>query len=195
MNDWLAADPEAVAEHLARVLTRNDAVVAMPGGRTPVPILNVLSRLEVSGSVWPTDDRLVPFDHPASNFGMLAGALPTLRVVALEEGASVPRFDLVWLGMGADGHVASVFPNAMHDLVAGATVRRTRPDPLPPEAPFDRLTLTIEALANTAQAILVIAGAEKRRVLDAALAGASDLPISRFVAMLRAPLTVYWNEA
>lgn len=195
MSDWRASDPAAIADHLAGVLARPVAVVAMPGGRTPVPILDVLARRDVSGTVWPTDDRIVPGHHPASNHGMLARALPELNVVALHEGASVPRFDLVWLGMGADGHVASVFPNALDDLVTGLTVRRMRPDPLPPEAPFDRLTLTIEALANTAQAILVISGADKRRVLDAALAGSSDLPISKFVAVLSVPLTIYWSEA
>lgn len=194
MNDWLAADPEAVAEHLARVLTRNDAVVAMPGGRTPVPILSALAEWNVSGTVWPTDDRIVPRDHPASNVGLLSRALPELDVVPLNEGLATPCFDLVWLGMGADGHVASIFPNMLDDLMEGK-VARVRPDPLPPEAPFDRLTLTIEALANTAEAILVIAGASKGRLLEAALSGDGDLPISRFIEELSVPLTIYWNEA
>lgn len=195
MSEWRAADPEAIADHLARVLAWAEAIVAMPGGRTPVPILDVLARRDASGSVWPTDDRIVPDHHPASNHGMLARALPKLNVVDLSEGASVPRFDLVWIGMGADGHVASVFPNAMVDLVEGQLVKHMRPDPLPPEAPFDRLTLTIEALANTKQAILVGAGADKKRVLDDALAGRSNLPISRFIDALSVPLTIYWSKA
>lgn len=195
MNDWLPAEPERIADHIARALSAPKAVVAMPGGRTPLPILQVLARRDVSGTVWPTDDRIVPYDHAASNYGMLHRALPKLEIVALLEGETAPRFDLVWIGMGADGHVASIFPNAVDNLVAGRTIRRMRPDPLPPEGPFERLTLTIEALANTTQAILVISGAEKRRVLDAALAGAGDLPISRFIRALSAPLTVYWSEA
>lgn len=195
MNDWLPAEPAAIADHLARVLAAAGAIVAMPGGRTPLPILDVLARPDMSGTVWPTDDRIVPHGHPASNYGMLRRALPTLKVVALREGETVPRFDLVWIGMGADGHIASVFPNAVDGLVAGRTVRRMRPDPLPPEAPFDRLTLTIEALANTGQAVLVISGAVKARVLRSALAGDTDLPISRYLAALKAPTTVYWSEA
>ncbi len=195
MIDWRPADADAIADRLAGVLTRSDAVVAMPGGRTPLPILKVLAARDVSGTVWPTDDRIVPPDHPASNVGMLSRALPELNVIPLHEGARAPRFDLVWIGKGADGHVASIFPNAMDELLAGRDVVRTRPEPLPPEAPFERLALTIASLADTDAAILVIAGADKKRVLDAALAGQTDLPISRFVAKLSAPLTIYWNEA
>lgn len=196
MNDWRPADPEDVADRLANVLTRADAVVAVPGGRTPLPIFEALAHRDVRGTVWLVDDRIVPHDHAASNFGLLSRALgdTSLSLVPLEEGASVPRFDLVWLGMGADGHVASIFPNALDALVAGRTVVRTRPDPLPPEAPFERLTLTIEALANTEAAILVITGNDKRRVLEDALAGTRDLPISRYIKALSAPLTVYWSE-
>lgn len=198
MNEivWRDADPDAVADHLARVLARAQAIVAMPGGKTPVPILEALARRDVAGIVWLVDDRIVPHDHPASNHGLLARALAGTGLVLaeLKEGASVPRFDLVWLGMGADGHVASIFPNALDELTHGRNVMRTRPDPLPPEAPFDRLTLTIEALADTAEAILVITGRDKRHVLEQALEGASDLPISRVMTTLSATLTVYWSE-
>lgn len=195
MSDWRPVDPEAVADHLAQVLNSAQAIVAAPGGKTPLPILEALARRDVSGTVWLVDDRIVPHDHPASNYGLLSRTLAgtELALVALEDGASVPHFDLVWLGMGADGHIASIFPNAMNDLAQGRTVVRTRPDPLPLEAPFDRLTLTLEALADTSEAILVISGEPKRRVLEEALEGLSDLPISRFVARLTAPLTVYWN--
>lgn len=197
MNEWRPADPEDIADRLAGVLTRANAVVAVPGGRTPLPILQALARRDVQGTIWLVDDRIVPHAHPASNFGLLSRALANtgLSLAALDEGASVPRFDLVWLGMGADGHIASIFPNALDSLVMGRAVVRTRTDPLPPEAPFERLTLTIEALADTDQAILVITGRDKRRVLEDALAGTSDLPISRFIEALSAPLTVYWSEA
>ena len=197
MNDWRPADPEVIADRLAAVLTPTDAVIAVPGGRTPQPVFEALARREVQGTVWLVDDRIVPHDHPASNFGLLSRALggSGLALVPLEESESVPRFDLVWLGMGADGHIASIFPNALDALITGRTVLRTRPDPLPTEAPFERLTLTIEALANTQAAILVITGRDKRRVLEEALEGRSDLPISRFIKALSAPLTVYWSEA
>ena len=63
------------------------------------------------------------------------------------------------------------------------------PDPLPPEAPFPRLTLTLAALANADAVIVVARGAAKRRVLDAALAGA-DLPVARLFGV--APVALYW---
>src|SRR3546814_1307338 len=96
--------------------------------------------------------------------------------------------------MGNDGHIASVFPNAMQALSTGTKVQRTTPDPLPPEAPFERLTLTLPALANAGEIILVARGAEKRRVLDAAIAGTSDLPVARLLSMAQGPVTIFWSE-
>jgi len=192
--EWQSADPETIADRLAHVLGREGAILALPGGRTPIPVYEALAgRGRADGTIWPTDDRIVAHDHPASNYGTLRRSLAGMNVVALHEGARVPHFDLVWIGMGADGHVASIFPNALDGLVTGRDVVRTRPDPLPPEAPFDRLTLTMDSLVDTNEAMLVITGADKRRVFEAALAGDDRLPISRFVAKLSAPLTVYWS--
>jgi hypothetical protein len=82
----------------------------------------------------------------------------------LTEQAVPPHFALSWLGMGADGHVASLFPNTDPRIDDPAPVRRITPDPLPPEAPFDRLTLTLPALLSSDALVFVIRGAEKRRL-------------------------------
>ena len=192
-------DAEAVADRVASVIARPGAkTIAVPGGRTPVPILEALAarRLNWTGTeVWPTDDRVVPADHPASNFGMLrqtlGGTGAALR--PLDPDARPSRFDLVWLGMGEDGHVASVFPNVCDVIPVAPAVAEVTPDPLPPEAPFARLTLTLGALADCDAMILVVSGARKRALIKDALAGRSDLPIARLLRILSAPPTIHWT--
>ena len=196
------ADEAAIAAHIARLLEQNLAgasrpvAICLPGGSTPFPILAELAQLMPDWSgieVWPGDDRIVPEDHPASNTGKLRALLEPLgaRVVALEEGASPPHFALVWLGMGADGHIASLFPNTDPQVGDPVPVRRLTPDPLPPEAPFDRLTLTIPALLDSDALMFVIRGEDKRAVFDGAVAGAHDLPVARLLGATPQPVTCF----
>lgn len=197
------AGPGAVADWLERRLRDAllaQAAICVPGGATPFPIFESLVGRDLAFgrlAVWPNDDRIVPEDHEASNTGKIralfepAGA----EVVALTEAARPPHFALTWLGMGADGHIASLFPNTDPQVDDSQMVRRLTPDPLPPHAPFDRITLTIPALLDT-QAILFTLGgaADKRAVFDAAARGENDLPIARLLGAARArgiPVTVF----
>lgn len=204
MNEVIWAgrtDSDAVADHIAAVIERNAKVsLAVPGGRTPAPILETLARRPLPWAnveISLTDDRLVPADHPASNFGLLSRSLAgtAARLMPLAEGPAPGPFDLAWIGMGADGHIASIFPSALDRLGSGRAVVRTLPNPLPREAPFERLTLTLPALADSRELILVLRGADKRAVLDAALAGENDLPIARLLSDPRGPITIFWSEA
>ncbi|PTQ10871.1 6-phosphogluconolactonase [Sphingomonas oleivorans] len=197
---WAAhADAEAVADRIASVLSRpGPRSIAVPGGRTPIPIFDLLRRQPLpwgKATVTLTDDRIVPHDHPASNFGLLSQALDATpaHLVPLSEGMALSRFDLVWLGMGADGHIASIFPGS-NLPESPATVLRTLPDPLPPEAPFERLTLSQSALLDTDELILVLRGADKRAVLEAAIAGENDLPIARLIRAATSPITIFWSR-
>lgn len=195
------ADPGAVADHLAGVIARPGVSrLAVPGGTTPIPILRCLGRRDLDrakAEITLTDDRLVPHDHPASNFGLLHRSLDgaSLQVEPLEPGDRPGRFDLVWVGMGQDGHVASIFPNEADRLQEGRQAVRTMPDPLPPEAPYERVTLPIAALTDTEEMILVIRGAEKRALLESALRRDHNLPIAMLLERLSAPLTIYWSDA
>lgn len=186
------ADAEEIADWIGkhvRVATAESSdrcALAVPGGSTPFPIFERLVTHELEFErldIWPGDDRAVPEDHPASNTGKIRALFePTgALVVALNTAAVPPHFALVWLGMGADGHIASLFPNTDPRPDDSEAIRRLTPDPLPPEAPFDRVTLTIPALLETAQLMFVIRGEEKRAVFDAALAGDHDLPIARLL--------------
>lgn len=196
---WAADGSDAsVAAHVAAIVARGPATFAMPGGATPLPIFANLAGRNLPWeqvTIWPTDERRVPATHRASNLKALQAAFGNTgaRLVALSEGAMPPRFDLVWLGMGADGHVASLFPNTDPSADAAPGVIRVMPEPLPPEAPFERLTLTLAALANTAEVILVVRGDAKRTLLEAAAAGENDLPVGRLLAL--APATVFWSPA
>ena len=62
---------------------------------------------------------------------------------------------------------------------------------MPPEAPFDRLSLTIQALLDRDALLFVIRGADKRALFEAALVGASDLPVSRLLAARRQGVTCF----
>lgn len=196
------ADDAAVAAWLERTLAdaldagSGPVAITIPGGSTPFPILARLDADKVDWKrivVWPGDDRDVPEDHPASNVGRIRAALEPLgaRVVALADDAVPPHFALTWLGMGADGHIASLFPNTDPKADDAQAVRRLIPDPLPPEAPFARLSLTIPALLDSDALVFVIRGADKRAVFDAAVAGDSDLPVARLLKAACQPVTCF----
>ena len=189
---------EWVHDRLQRALGAGDAPVAItvPGGSTPFPILERLAAMDLDWrrvTVWPGDDRQVPEDHPASNTGKIRALLePTgAEVVALTVMEQVPHFALAWLGMGADGHIASLFPNTDPRADDGQRIRTLTPDPLPPEAPFDRITLTIPALLDSDELVFVVRGGEKRALFEAAARGENDLPIARLLAAADQPVTCF----
>lgn len=175
--------------------------VTLPGGSTPFPIIR--AAIEQGGvvwndrAIWPNDDRIVPEDHEASNTGKLRALLEPegARIVPLTEDAAPPHFRLTWLGMGPDGHIASLFPNTDPQIDDPQAVRRLTPDPLPAHAPFDRITLTIPALANTDAILFTLSGAaDKRAVFEAALRGEHDCPVARLLrsaAERHVPVTVF----
>ena len=171
-------------------------VISVPGGSSPFPILIELAKLDLNFSrltVWPGDDRIVPEDHPASNVGRIRPILEPLGVciVTLVEGQVPPPFALTWLGMGEDGHIASLFPNTNPNPHDQMKLRRLSPDPLPPEAPFDRLTLTIPALVGCEQLMFVVRGEGKRSLFQAAARGENDLPVARLLLATAAPVTCF----
>ncbi|XUU60913.1 6-phosphogluconolactonase [Erythrobacter sp. HA6-11] len=190
----LRAKPREVADWLESRLSQalgesSDAPVAIcvPGGSTPFPIMEELVQRNLDFArlhVWPGDDRVVPEDHEASNTGKIRALFEPVgaHVHALSEDSKPPRFAVSWLGMGADGHIASLFPNTDPQVDDPQSVRRLTPDPLPPHAPFDRITLTIPALVDADSVLFTLGGAEdKWEVFDAALKRKHDLPIARFL--------------
>jgi 6-phosphogluconolactonase len=183
---------------LARALDRQreQIAISVPGGSTPFPIFAELVAMPLDWrriTVWTGDDRIVAESHPASNIGRIRALFAPLgaEVVALEEHAQPPHFALVWLGMGEDGHVASLFPNTDPQLDEPPVVKRITPDPLPPEAPFDRLTMTLASLLDSEELMFVIRGTTKRALFEAAAAGANDLPVARLLGAAHQPVTCF----
>lgn len=197
-----SAPADAISAWLAaRLAAAGGGALTIPGGSTPFPILEALI---AAGSVdwrafdvWPNDDRLVAEDHEASNTGRIRKLLAPLgaRIVALDEALTPPHFALTWLGMGTDGHIASLFPNTDPRADDPRRIIRITPDPLPAHAPFDRITLTIPALVDSDAIVFTLGGAaDKRAVLEAARRGENDLPIARLLVAARArglPVTVF----
>ena len=200
------------------LLERGSALLALSGGSSPFPIYEKLSRSGIGWekvSIIPADDRIVDEDSELSNIAALrrvfgatgANIMPLFETAGNEAQAAVEArgiadklgfpLDLVWLGMGNDGHFASVFPGPDYDSAfkppAQAKAVRVRPDPLPPEAPVSRISLSVPCISNARNIVMVIAGAEKRAVLDRAVeeGEASGLPIARFLAQLDKTLIVY----
>jgi 6-phosphogluconolactonase len=183
------------------------ALIALPGGKTPVAALEKLAAQKRNWkdvTIIPTDDRLVEVTSPLSNVAMLAKIfLPRgARVIPLTSEKAVDHKaagraadarlqdlpwppDLVWLGMGADGHTASIFPGPdLDEALNGPKERRAlgvMPDPLPPEAPVARVTLSKAALLSARTLLITISGADKKDVLERAISEgvASPLPIGR----------------
>lgn len=180
----LSADPGPVA-------------ITVPGGSTPFPVMELLAQRDLDWQrivILPGDDRVVPADHQASNEGRIRAIFEPVgaEVAALTVMEQVPGFALAWLGMGADGHIASLFANTDPRADAPEPIVRLTPDPLPPEAPFDRVSLTMPSLLSSREILFTLGGnADKRAVFDAAMAGEHDLPVARFLSAASQKVTCF----
>jgi 6-phosphogluconolactonase len=151
------------------------------------------------------DERSVPPDHPESNFGVAYGLLISqlpgvrpdrvhrmpaeasdldaaalsyeseLRLAFRARGDAPPAFDLVWLGMGPDGHTASLFPGS----TAVDETERWVVGTWAPQPQTWRMTLTFPVLQAARAVIFAVEGANKADAVAAVRAGGSDLPAAR----------------
>ena len=215
LDDVNALTDEAarrVAESMrAAVAARGRFVIALSGGSTPKALHARLVAMGADALPWAQttvafgDERCVPPDDAASNYGMARDSLlahvpvPEAHVLRMEGerepadaaaryeallrglaaqhalGPDEPLFDLVLLGMGTDGHTASLFPGtpAVDEMARWVVPGRA------PVVPHDRITLTFPALARAREILLLVAGADKRPATTRVLGGDDTLPVAR----------------
>lgn len=217
MADAVAGDIGFIVE--SAIEARNEALLALPGGSTPLPIFARLAEAKLPWkrvTIVPGDERLVPMDNELSNVRSIARAfLPAgARVIPITADIADYKLagnsadarlqdlrwppDLVWLGMGSDGHTASIFNGPdMDDALNAPKARRAvgvMPEPLPADAPVPRVTLTRSAILSARTILITIKGDEKRALLEQAIeAGhSSKLPIGRVLAEAEQPIDIHW---
>ena len=189
------------------VAIRGTASLVATGGRSPGPVYDRLSLADLDWSrvtVTLSDDRCVGEEHPDSNARLvrtrlLQGCAAAARFLPLwpapEAAALQPLlpFDVVMLGMGEDGHIASLIPGDP-DLEDGlSTNERLRHVPAGlGNPPLARITLTLTAILNSRAIFLLIAGEPKREVISRAMAG-EDLPVSRLIRQAGDRLRIFWT--
>ena len=216
---------EAVAGDVAFIIesaidARGSAVIALAGGKTPIPILQKLAEAKLNWknvTIIPTDERIVALDDPLCNVAMLAkiflpkGArvVPIIsdkaadyKLAGTAASSRISDFhwplDLIWLGVGEDGHTASIFngPDLEGALNAPAELKAVgvMPDPLPPEAPVARVTLTRASIQSAKSIVIVLTGDNKRALLEQAIkdGDSSPLPVGRVLAGLETPVDIHW---
>lgn len=203
----------------AGVAARGTASLALSGGTTPVGLYEALSHLDLPWSqvqLTLTDERWVPVDDPASNEAMvrrtlLRGPAAAARFTGLKCNTESPEdaevlidralrtlaqpFDLVLLGMGDDAHTASLFPGgvgleAAMDMTGPLKARAVHPAI---EGPA-RLSLSLPALLQSRQMILLLKGASKWAVYQDALNDGPVLeaPVRGILHQDQVPVAVYW---
>ncbi len=195
---------------------RGSATLIVSGGSTPAPFFTALSQINIpwnAVTVTLADERWVAVDDELSNEKLvretlLVNAAASAQFLSMyndagsaEEGwqqcddalREMPNpYDVVVLGMGGDGHTASLFPDTegLTDACNPATEKLCWPM-RPAHITEARMSLTLAALLDSRQLILHITGEDKRRVFEQAVAS-ENLPIASVIEAAKAKLQLYW---
>ena len=204
----------------ASIETQGSASLVVSGGRTPMGFFHLLSQQALDWSkvtVLLADERWVDANHADSNEklvreNLLINKASQASYLALKNTANqavggeaecaqaladLGTFSVVILGMGDDGHTASLFPGS-DALAAGLDMNSGRDciAVTPHHAPHQRMSLTLPRLLNSQQIVIHISGASKQQVLSQAEAGGDvmELPIRSILQQQQTPLAIYWAK-
>jgi 6-phosphogluconolactonase len=212
---------EIIANLEAGVDARRAASFVVSGGTTPGPLFDTLARREAPWdcvTVTLSDERWVPQTSDASNEKLIRSRLlrdkaSSAHLVPMKTDqvhphdaesavsaaiSAMPRpFDVTLLGMGDDGHTASLFPgadglDAALDTQSPLLVRGIHPAKL--DSTGERMTLTLRAILDSRLVILLIRGDTKLQTLDTAFAGndVHEMPVRAVLQQSGTPVQVYW---
>lgn len=209
----------SIAQLLATAINkRGGASLAVSGGSTPVLMFEALSRVDLAWDkvvVSLVDERWVDVADKDSNENLVrrhllknkaAAAFIGMKTAAATASEAEKEcnnrlkllpmpYDVMVLGMGDDGHTASLFPGAEKlplavDMASGHACMAI----VPKAAPHERMTLTLPAILNAREIIILISGTEKREVYEKALGDGppEEMPIRYILRQDKVPVTVYW---
>ena len=188
---------ERILESARHAISRHGVFrIVLAGGTTPEAVYRQLAGVTTDWSRWQVyfgDERCLPAGHPERNSTMASArwlgrvALPAanIHVINAEAGAEAAAqayipfieqarpFDMVLLGMGEDGHTASLFPGQAH--AADTPVLAVHDAPKPPA---ERVSLGVAALNDTAEVLVMVSGVGKHAAVQRWKRG-EDLPIAR----------------
>jgi 6-phosphogluconolactonase len=206
-TEFAAGAASLIADKIRNAIgERESCRIALSGGSTPVAVYRQLARPGILPKdawnridVWSTDERMVPPDHPDSNYGMihrellsrvpiLSNNIHRIRGEERPESAAesygnevrgIPRmeFELIVLGVGTDGHTASLFP-PLPDLPVSS------PPAMVVDAPdgkYRRVTLSLDIINRAWEILILVTGSSKAEIVERILSKgtpARDLPAS-----------------
>lgn len=224
-QDMVAAlEMECVAALNQAIEARGEATFMVSGGSTPEPLYKSLSKVDLdweSVYIALVDERWVNFEHEKSNEAftvkyLIQNKAAVANVVGMKNTADTAQegladceaayqqlaqpFDMTILGMGSDGHTASLFPHAngleaalnpdSTELCAAIIAHESEVT----GAITERMTLSLAGLLCSKTLVLLITGDEKLAVLRKAQAGTevAEMPIRAVLQQDRVPVVVYW---
>ena len=184
---------------------RGEGRLVVSGGSTPIPLFRQLAQTTFDWervAITLADERLVAPEHPRCNASMvsrelLQGKAAAAQLLGLREAAALwdqqPFADITLLGMGNDGHTASLFPDApeLENALSGGDPVYTMS---PASQPEQRETFGLKTLCASEQLVLHIEGDEKLQLLRQAMSSSAtaSLPVCTILAAASSHLTVFW---
>jgi 6-phosphogluconolactonase len=224
-SDMAAQLAQDISHRLAAaIVSRGDAVLCVSGGKSPMALFEALRVQSIDWSrvrVTLTDERCVPCTHPDSNAGLVRqyllkdhASMAQLVPMVVETGMPLPSppllaraasaalqaagvADVLVLGMGVDGHMASLFPGAANlddalDLNNPQTCVAIELAHPPANAPYARVTQTLAQILSARHIVLPLSGADKLSTLRQAWAGINNQhPISHVLHQTRTPVGLW----